>query len=148
MNSETKTAYVIVPDPLSACLGRGSRKRVWPREITMEAFYSLIKLQLTACFVYTYVAISIPGFKLNSKHTFPGSILLCGGIFILITPSTRSYQLPTSQLDNSMRCLCTHFACTYIAISAFSRAFIIACRCFCTANFFYQLCIWLYFPVN
>ena len=99
-------------------------------------------------FVYAYLAISIPGFKLNSKHTFSRVCIIVWGIFILITLSTRSYQVPTSQLDNSMHCLCTHFACTYIAISAFSRAFIIACRCFYTANFFYQLCIWLYFPVN
>ena len=32
VNSGTKTAYVIVPDPFSARLGRASRKGVWPRE--------------------------------------------------------------------------------------------------------------------
>ena len=67
----------------------------------------------------TYVAISIPRFKLNCAHThFLGSVLLRGGIFILVTPSTRSYQVPKSQLDNSTPCLYTHFACTYLAISA------------------------------
>ena len=80
---------------------------------------TFIKLQRASCFVCTYVAISIPRFKLNCAHThFPGSVLLRGGIFILITPSTRSYQVPTSQLDNSTPCLYTHFACTYLAISA------------------------------
>ena len=32
VNSGTKTAYVIVPDPFSARLGCVSRKRVWPHE--------------------------------------------------------------------------------------------------------------------
>ena len=82
----------------------------------------MIKLQLASCFVNTYVAISIPRFKLNCAHThYPGSVLLHGGIFILITPSTRSYQVPKSQLDNSTLCLYTHFACTYLAI--FSSTF-------------------------
>ena len=68
--------------------------------------------------VSAYLDISIPHFELNSKHThFPGSVLLHGGILFLITPSTRSYQVPTFQLDNLTPCLYTHFTCTYIAIS-------------------------------
>ena len=56
--------------------------------------------------------------KYIANTHFPGSILLHGGIFILITPSTRLYQVHTSQLDNLAYCLCSHFACTYITISA------------------------------
>ena len=66
---------------------------------------------LTVLSIPTCVAISLPHFKLNCTHThFLGSVLLCGGIFILLTPSTRPYQVPIRL--NWTPCQYTCFAST------------------------------------
>ena len=38
-------AYVIVPDPFSACLWCESRKRVWPCETSMELQQQLVNMR-------------------------------------------------------------------------------------------------------
>ena len=115
--------------------------------------------------IHTYVTILIPCFKLNFTHThththahtyththththkrththihthYPGSILLHTGIFILLTFSTRSNQVPTSQLNTSMPCLYihSHFSSTFQICT-----FIIGYGYFYTANSLYQLYI-------
>ena len=86
---------------------------------------TIIKLQFASCFVYTYAAISILRYKLNRTLTdFPGSVLLRGDIFILITPSTKSYQVPMSVSNKQLDTLSVHTLCLYLR-SHFSSAFML-----------------------